>query len=79
MTLTLPPRVTTGDSVALVSPSWFGAGAFPHRVDRGRVYLESLGLHLLDYATKADLTRARKCQPGDGWLWLHPGKATGTC
>ena len=209
MTLTLPPRVTTGYSVALVSPSWFGAGAFPHRVDRGRVYLESLGLHLkvmpnalamgdwtagtaqqrvddlhaafadsdvavvlcalggnhsnelvdlldydlirknpkifqgmsditvlhcalqrhaglstfygpslvtnlgeypsvfeltdrsiraawfgdcpidfepatewtdevLDFATKADLTRARKCKPGDGWLWLHPGKATGT-
>jgi len=44
--LTLPPRVQPGDSVALVSPSWFAAGAFPHRVDRGRVYLESLGLHL---------------------------------
>ncbi|MEY2583587.1 MAG: muramoyltetrapeptide carboxypeptidase [Ilumatobacteraceae bacterium] len=209
MNLTLPPRVSTGDSVALVSPSWFGAGAFPHRVDRGRRYLESIGLHLkvmpnalevgdwtagtpqqrvddlhqafadpavtvvlcaiggnhsnelvdlldydliranpkilqgmsditvlhcalqrhaglatfygpslvtnlgeypnvfdftdrflraawfgddpigfeaatewtdefLDYATKADLTRGRKVQPGDGWLWLQPGKATGT-
>jgi muramoyltetrapeptide carboxypeptidase len=44
--LTLPPRVKVGDAVALVSPSWFGAGAFPHRVDRGRAYLESLGLHL---------------------------------
>jgi muramoyltetrapeptide carboxypeptidase LdcA involved in peptidoglycan recycling len=209
MTLTLPPRVNAGDSVALVSPSWFAAGAFPHRVERGRVYLESLGLHLkimpnatavgdwtagtaqqrvddlhtafadpevtvvlsaiggnhsnelvdlldydlirahpkvfqgmsditvlhcalqrhaglatfygpslvtnlgehpsvfeltdrtlraawfgdrpiefapatewtdefLDYATKADLTRARTRQPGDGWIWLHPGTATGT-
>jgi muramoyltetrapeptide carboxypeptidase LdcA involved in peptidoglycan recycling len=44
--LTLPPRVKVGDAVALVSPSWFGAGAFPHRVERGRVYLESLGLRL---------------------------------
>jgi muramoyltetrapeptide carboxypeptidase len=44
--LTLPPRVKPGDSVALVSPSWFAAGAFPHRVERGRDYIESLGLHL---------------------------------
>jgi muramoyltetrapeptide carboxypeptidase len=45
-TLTLPPRVTVGDTVALVSPSWFAAGAFPHRVERGRQYLESIGLQL---------------------------------
>ena len=45
--LTLPPRVKVGDAVALVSPSWFGAGAFPHRVERGRVYLDSLGLRLI--------------------------------
>jgi muramoyltetrapeptide carboxypeptidase len=44
--LTLPPQVKPGDSVALVSPSWFAAGAFPHRVERGRDYIESLGLHL---------------------------------
>jgi len=44
--LALPRRVRPGDSVALVSPSWFGAGAFPHRVDRGRRYVESLGLQL---------------------------------
>ncbi len=35
-----------GDTVALVSPSWFAAGAFPHRVERGRAYIESLGLRL---------------------------------
>ena len=35
-----------GDAVALVSPSWFAAGAFPHRVERGRAYIESLGLRL---------------------------------
>lgn len=44
--LALPPRVRPGDAVALVSPSWFGAGAFPHRVGRGRACLESLGLRL---------------------------------
>ena len=206
--LALPPRVKSGDAVALVSPSWFAAGAFPHRVDRGRAYLEGLGLRLkvmpnamavgdwaagtpqqrvddlhaafadpevsvvlcaiggnhsnelvdlldydliranpkvfqglsdisvlhcafqrhcgmatfygpalvtnlgeypavfaltdrslraawfggapleyeachawtdefLDFRTKADLTRARQVQPGDGWLWLHPGSASG--
>jgi muramoyltetrapeptide carboxypeptidase LdcA involved in peptidoglycan recycling len=42
----LPPRVRPGDAVALVSPSWFAAGAYPHRVERGRAYLESLGLQL---------------------------------
>jgi muramoyltetrapeptide carboxypeptidase len=31
----------------------------------------------LDFGTKADLTRARKTKRGEGWLWLHPGKATG--
>jgi len=44
--LALPRRARPGDSVALVSPSWFAAGAFPHRVERGRSYLESLGLRL---------------------------------
>lgn len=44
--LSLPPRVTAGDRVALVSPSWCGAGLFPHRVERGRQYIESIGLTL---------------------------------
>jgi len=44
-TLAVPRRVRPGDAVALVSPSWFAAGEFPHRVERGRKYIESLGLH----------------------------------
>ncbi|MEO7372173.1 MAG: S66 peptidase family protein [Ilumatobacteraceae bacterium] len=44
--LTLPPRARAGGSVALVSPSWFAASAFPHRVERGRAYLKSLDLRL---------------------------------
>jgi muramoyltetrapeptide carboxypeptidase len=41
-----PPRVREGDTVAIVSPSWFAAGAFPHRVERGRAFLDSLGLRM---------------------------------
>ena len=38
-----PPRLRTGDTVGIVSPSWGGAGMFPHRVERGAQHLESLG------------------------------------
>jgi muramoyltetrapeptide carboxypeptidase LdcA involved in peptidoglycan recycling len=33
-----------GDTVAIVSPSFPAVGAFPHRAERGRAYLESIGL-----------------------------------
>jgi muramoyltetrapeptide carboxypeptidase LdcA involved in peptidoglycan recycling len=32
-----------GDTVAIVSPSWGGAGLFPHRVERGVLHLQKLG------------------------------------
>lgn len=38
-----PPRLQPGDTVGLVSPSWGGAGMFPHRVERGVQHLQSLG------------------------------------
>ena len=38
-----PPRLRVGDTVGIVSPSWGGAGAHPHRVERGVRHLESLG------------------------------------
>ena len=38
-----PPRLQPGDTVGLVSPSWGGAGMFPHRVERGVQHLRSLG------------------------------------
>ncbi|MBM3674401.1 MAG: LD-carboxypeptidase [Actinobacteria bacterium] len=44
--LQLPPRVRHGDTVAIVSPSWHAAGSFSHRVERGRAYLEALGLRV---------------------------------
>ena len=38
-----PPRLRLGDTVGIVSPSWGGVGAYPHRVERGVKHLESLG------------------------------------
>ena len=38
-----PPRLRPGDTIGIVSPSWGGAGAFPHRLRNGVAYLESLG------------------------------------
>ncbi len=40
------PRLRVGDAVGIVSPSWGGAGAFPHRVELGTRYLESLGFRI---------------------------------
>ena len=41
-----PPRLRQGDVVGIVSPSWGGAGAFPHRVRMGQKHLESLGFRV---------------------------------
>ena len=41
-----PPRLRQGDVVGVVSPSWGGAGAFPHRVRAGVKHLESLGFRV---------------------------------
>lgn len=38
-----PPRLREGDTVGMISPSWGGGAAYPHRVQRGVDYLESLG------------------------------------
>jgi muramoyltetrapeptide carboxypeptidase len=38
-----PPRLKPGDTIGIVSPSWGGAGAFPHRVEQGIRQLETLG------------------------------------
>ena len=40
------PRLRSGDSVGIVSPSWGGAAMFPHRVARGVGQLESLGFRV---------------------------------
>lgn len=38
-----PARLQPGDTVGIVSPSWGGAGMFPHRVELGVRHLQSLG------------------------------------
>lgn len=46
MDLLVPRRVRPGDTVAVVSPSAPAVGLWPHRVERGVAYLESLGLNV---------------------------------
>lgn len=41
-----PPRLREGDTVGVISPSWGGAAAYPHRIERGVAHLESLGFHV---------------------------------
>src|SRR5437868_5523042 len=40
------PRLQVGDTVGIVSPSWGGAGAFPHRVELGIKHLQSRGFNV---------------------------------
>jgi muramoyltetrapeptide carboxypeptidase len=42
----IPKRVSKGDTVAVVSPSFGAVGQFPHRTERGIAYLDSLGLRV---------------------------------
>ena len=41
-----PPRLQPGDTVGIVSPSWGGAGLYPHRVELGVQHLHSLGFQV---------------------------------
>ena len=38
-----PPPLRSGDTIGVVSPSWGGAGLFPHRIEQGMRYAQSLG------------------------------------
>jgi len=41
-----PPRLRPGDAVGITSPSWGGAGLFPHRVEQATCQLEKLGFRV---------------------------------
>jgi muramoyltetrapeptide carboxypeptidase len=41
-----PPRLRERDTIGVISPSWGGGAAYPHRVERGVAYLESLGFRV---------------------------------
>jgi muramoyltetrapeptide carboxypeptidase len=60
----LPPLLRPGDTIGIVSPSWGGAGAFPHRLERGTRMLESLGYRVV-FGEHARNTRARNQH---GWV-----------
>ena len=61
--LAAPPRVRRGDTVAVVSPSFGAVARWPHRVERGTTYLESLGLKV-----KVMPNAARS----EGWVSASP-------
>jgi muramoyltetrapeptide carboxypeptidase len=44
--MVVPPRVMPGDTVAVVSPASDAVGRYPHRAERGRAFLERLGLQV---------------------------------
>jgi muramoyltetrapeptide carboxypeptidase len=41
-----PKQLMRGDTVGIVSPSWGGAGLFPHRLERGVAQLETMGFRV---------------------------------
>jgi len=42
-----PLMLRPGDTIAIISPSWGGAGMFPHRLDRGVAWLIEQGYHVV--------------------------------
>ncbi len=42
-----PRALRPGDTIGIVAPSWGGPAAFPHRLERGRRFLESLGYRVI--------------------------------
>lgn len=47
--LTVPPRLSAGDSIAIVSPSWGGPSVFPHRYEAGLSCLrERFGFEIVE-------------------------------
>jgi muramoyltetrapeptide carboxypeptidase len=63
-----PPALKPGDTIGIVSPSWGGAGAFPHRVESGVKQLNALGFqvkfapHALNQAGHVSDTPANRVQ-----------------
>jgi muramoyltetrapeptide carboxypeptidase len=41
-----PPRLRNRDTVGVVNPSWGSGAEYPHRVERGEGYLESLAFRV---------------------------------
>ncbi|MHB1250555.1 MAG: S66 peptidase family protein [Acidimicrobiales bacterium] len=62
----VPPKLNEGDRVAVVSPSWAGAGAFPLVHETGvRVLIDSLRLEPVEYPTTRQLGASAKDRARD--------------
>ena len=63
-----PPRLLPGDTIGIVSPSWGGAGKFPHRTQQGIEQLNALGFkvrlspHALSHQGYVSDTAANRAQ-----------------
>jgi muramoyltetrapeptide carboxypeptidase LdcA involved in peptidoglycan recycling len=63
-----PPRLQPGDTIGIVSPSWGGAGKFPHRTRQGIEHLNALGFkirlapHALSHQGYVSDTAANRAQ-----------------
>ncbi len=56
-----PRRLSPGDTVAVVSPSWGGPSAFPHVFDHGLAVLRGWGLEIREYpSTRAPADELRR-------------------
>lgn len=42
-----PPLLRPGDTIGIIAPSWCGPATFPHRVERGKRFLEALGYRVV--------------------------------
>src|SRR5674476_904523 len=64
--LRTPPKLQAGDQVAVVSPSWAGAGVFPLVHDIGvEVLRDVLGLVPVEFATTGDVGASPEERAGD--------------
>lgn len=61
MTFIKPQRLSKGDTVAIVSPSWGGPSVFPHVYEEGLKVLKEFGLNIKEYPTaRADASYLRE-------------------
>jgi len=73
-----PPRLMEGDKIGVISPSWGGEAEYPHRVERGVRYLESLGFrvkmgpHVMNYIGYVSDT-AENCVADIHEMFRDPG------
>lgn len=47
MLLQRPPALRPGSTIGVIAPSWCGPACAPHRIERGKAFLESLGFRVV--------------------------------